>query len=129
MSFERYAGEGRTSTRNKPMASIRANGKIGLNRMAVEAYGVKEFSHAVLFFDKEQHMVGLMFTQDAFEEGAVALCWNKEGKDCYISAGGFLTKFKILHKKAGSYELTLHAEIPGMMAFSPKRGRGRPRTR
>ena len=109
------------------MASIRANGKIGLNRRAVDAYSVKEYSHAVLFFDKEQNLVGLMFTKDASDEGAVALCWNHEGKDCYISAGGFLSKFKITHKKSGSYELTVHDEIPGIVAFKPKRGRGRPR--
>ena len=108
MGFVRYVGEGRV-VNSKPMASIRANAKIGLNRAAVRKYRLNKFSHVVLFFEDATRYIGMMFTNDIGEAGAVRLCHSKDGKDTYISASSFLRKYSLLRPKSVSCPIEDHS--------------------
>lgn len=70
MGFEKFTLVGKSFA---PRVSIWSRGQIGFNNGAVSRYKLDEFSHIVFFFDRELNKVGLRFTNDGSEEGAVKL--------------------------------------------------------
>lgn len=65
--FQRYTHTGRIAA---PLASIWQRGQIGLNKSAVERFGLRQYRYVVLFFDKATASIGLRFSNKKGEAGA-----------------------------------------------------------
>lgn len=102
MAFERYT---KTNLRmGEPKISIWSRGQIGFNSSAIIKYNLNDFDYAVIFFDKETNMVGIMLTNDKKEPGAMKLVKRKSGGFSF-SAQAFLNFYNIDHSKTKKYDL------------------------
>src|SRR5687767_5104400 len=62
------------------------------------------YQYAVLFYDKEQNVIGIKFTAEK-EDGSIAIARHSKGYGGYISATSFFKANRINTKKyAGRYE-------------------------
>ena len=99
-NFERFEQNGSSYS---PKISIRANGAMGFSQGALRRFGMQEGDWlVVLFYDKNQMVIGIQPTQDASTTGAVKLIKrevkSREGKaslNAYISARSFLNYYAI----------------------------------
>ena len=105
MGFEKFTLVGKSFA---PRVSIWSRGQIGFNNGAVSRYKLDEFSHIVFFFDRELNKVGLRFTNDGSEEGAVNLNKRSTG----ISAGmkSFLDYHNVDYTETAQYDLEFDEE-------------------
>ncbi len=69
MSFEKFVPKSAPSS--PPKALIRPTGLISFDAASVDAFGLDKATHAVLFFDRGKKAIGVRFTDDPKEEGAV----------------------------------------------------------
>lgn len=99
MAFERFTASGRSF---KGRVSIRRNGQISLSHGAVQKFNLTDYSHAVLFYDKEEHLIGLKPTQDPEEPGAYKL--HHQGMGASIAGLAFLDYYGIDYSHAQRYE-------------------------
>lgn len=95
MAFERFTQP--RSRGYEPMASIWSRGIIGLNQGAVKDFELEKYDYAVLFFDQETRRVGIKFTNNSKEEGAIKI--TKRASGASISALSFMKNFKIKVEK------------------------------
>jgi hypothetical protein len=91
MAFEKFTEP--RSRGYEPMASIWSRGMIGLNQGAVNEFELEKYDYVVLYFDRETRRIGIKFTRDGKEEGAIKLSKRESGAS--ISARSFMKKFKI----------------------------------
>jgi len=97
MAFEKFVKTGRGYA---PKVSIWMGGQIGFNQGAVERFNIRSFEYAVLFYDKDEQKIGIVFTNEA-EEGANKIAKGKTG--AFISARAFLDYYGIPHDKTERY--------------------------
>jgi len=91
MAFEKF-----TKIRSRgyfPKVSIWGKGQLGFNQGAVGKYGLENFEYAILFYDKENHKIGVRFTKEK-EEGATKLI-KRPGSGLSFSAKAFLDFYAI----------------------------------
>jgi len=124
MAFEKFAG-GRRRV-DEPMAVIYANGKIGFNTAACVRFRIREFSHAVFYFDRERSRVGVDFVNHP-DEGAVRIASPKDNRAACVSARNFLA-FCGVPLKLAHCPLRKRAR-DRFPTFKVKRSRGRPSSR
>lgn len=105
MPFERFTKVGRGY---KPKVSIWSKGQIGFNQGAVLRLNLKKYKFAILFYDQESRRVGLRFTNDINEDGAVKLHVRKTG--AVISARSFLDYYGIDYSKKQKYDVDYDKE-------------------
>lgn len=72
--FERFVKSGRSYA---PKVSIRKRGQIGFNAGAVERFGLKDKSFAILYMSKDKTKMALRFTNDQNEQGVVVIAKKK----------------------------------------------------
>jgi len=99
MAFERFTAGGRSF---RPRVSIRKNGQIGLSQGAVQQFKLSDFPYVVLFYDKDQELIGIKPTRDPEEPGAYKL--NHKGSSATISGLAFLDYFGIDYSRSQRYE-------------------------
>lgn len=90
MAFEKFSESGKTF---KPKVSFRKGGGIGLNAGAVRKFGLKQYSFAILYYDKERRLIGIKPTKSEDEEGARRMTHG--GTGATIGAQGFMDFFEI----------------------------------
>lgn len=100
MVFQRFTHTGRGF---KAKASVRSNGQIGFSHGAIRRFALDEFSHAVLYYDPENRLVGVKPTNDANEEGAIKL--NVKENTAWIAATAFLDYHNLPYTKTTRYDL------------------------
>lgn len=105
MAFKRFIKKGRSVN---SIASIWSRGQMGINKGAVKEFGLGDYSYVVLFFDKDATRIGIKFTHDRREEGALSLTHGQNG--AIISVKAFLDFCHILYSKSKRYALTYDEE-------------------
>ncbi len=100
MAFERFTARGRSYA---PKVSIWKRGQIGLSQGAVERFGLRNFKYVVMFYDSENKMIGLKFTNDEQEEGAAKM--NVKPNGAMFTAKSFLDYYDIEYKETEQYEI------------------------
>lgn len=85
MPFERFT---RVGGSHRPRVSITKQGLISFNQGAHRRFQLADYAYAVLFWDKEQSMVGVMLTNDDTEDGAAKFRHRQSGAD--IAGKSFL---------------------------------------
>lgn len=123
MSFERFIPPITAETR--PKATIRPSGLISFDAVSVETFGLTGYSHAVLFFDKNRKLVGVVPTKSAGEEGA--LPFSRRRKSVSLKAPQFFDSYAISFSRPQRFDVSLD-QASGMMLISIKsvqRKRGR----
>lgn len=99
MAFQRFTASGRSF---KARVSIRRNGQISLSQGAVQKFNLSEYPYVVLFYDKEEHLIGLKPTNDAEEPGAYKL--NHKGIGASVAGLAFLDYYGIDYSRSQRYE-------------------------
>ncbi|OGF52719.1 MAG: hypothetical protein A2Z21_08030 [Candidatus Fraserbacteria bacterium RBG_16_55_9] len=99
MSFERFTASGRSF---KGRVSIRRNGQISLSHGAVQKFNLADYSHVVLFYDKDANLIGLKPTRDPEEPGAYKL--NLKGMGASVAGLAFLDYYGIDYSRSQRYE-------------------------
>jgi hypothetical protein len=103
MTFKRFTETGfRLGKSGKPMVSIWRQGQISFNTAAMQAYKLKEYNYAVLYYDEDAKAVGIMLTNDGKEDGAIKLIKRTSG-GFSVSGKRFLHFHKISYEKTASY--------------------------
>jgi len=104
MGFQRFEGtKYRSGQIGETMVSIWKIGQISFNTDAMRKFNlVGAFTHAVLFFDDDTRSVGIMFTNDADEVGALKLIKRKTGGYA-MSAKKFLNFHGIDYSESKTY--------------------------
>ncbi len=105
MPFEKFLHAGRG---NKPKISIRSNGQIGFNMAAIEKFQLKRHKFAVLFYDKQKRMIGIVPTGNKEDEGAVKL--QVRPTSASISGKSFLDYYEIHHEKTRRFSAVMRQE-------------------
>ena len=101
MPFEKFVERGRGL---RPVASIRNNGQIGLNRGCIHRFDLTT-GLVALYYDKDERRVGIEVGAAEEDEGAHKLI-VKRG-NAFISAGAFLNWYGIAFEgKAKRYNIT-----------------------
>ncbi len=72
MGFEKFVPKSVASS-SPPKALIRPTGLISFDAASVAAFGLDKATHAVLFFDRNKKAIGVRFTSDPNEEGALKI--------------------------------------------------------
>lgn len=117
MGFERFTQTGRSFA---PKVSIWSRGQIGFNNGAVTRFGLEKFDYAVFMFDKDEQKIGLLFTTDKTESGAVKL--NKRVAGISVGAKSFLDYCGIDYSTTKQYELS-HDKENNLYVISLTEGR------
>ncbi len=94
MAYEKFT---QTGQRFNPKISIWEGGQIGFNQGAIKRFNLNKFRFAILFFDREKNRIGVKFTNDQKEEGAIPFNHRKTGG--VISAKAFMDFFGIDYSK------------------------------
>jgi len=76
MAFKRFVRAHRSYER---AISVWSRGQASISAGAVKGYGLDQFKAVVLFYDDENFLVGLKFTTDVNEEGAIPYKTTKNG--------------------------------------------------
>lgn len=69
MAFEKFTKFGESFS---PRISIRNNGQIGINKGAINRFGILDYSHLTIHFDKDNELIGVKLL-NASEEGALPI--------------------------------------------------------
>ena len=102
MAFERFT---RTGSRGyKPKASIWSRGQIGFNQGSVKTFDLEKYKYAILFYDREQRIIGVRFTDDENEKCITKLIIRPNGAS--ISARAFLNYYNIDYTKTTKCDIT-----------------------
>ena len=99
MPFERFTKIGRGY---KPKISITKSGLIGFNQGAVKHLNLTDYECAVLYYDKDNHRIGIGLTNDDNEVGTCRLRKRESGAD--VSAKSFLEYYKIDYEETNRYD-------------------------
>ncbi len=100
MVFQKFTHKGRGF---KTRASIRSNGQIGFSHGVIRRFELDRFSHAVLYFDPDDGMIGVKPTNDSNEEGAIRLTVKQN--TAWVAATAFLDYHNLPYAKTKRYEL------------------------
>lgn len=101
MGFEKFTKKGRGL---KPLASVRTNGQLGMNRGCIERFGLVTETVA-LYYDSETKRIGIELGVDANDDGAHRLVVRPN--NAFIGARPFLNWYGIQYEeKTKRYEVT-----------------------
>lgn len=96
-------------------ATIRQRtGQIGFNLGSINLYKIRDYTKAVLYFDREQRVIGIEFTN---EGGPGAIDIKQSRTNTYVRAKNFLDKYGIDYENSHTHELNRDGET-GMLYFS-----------
>jgi hypothetical protein len=123
MAFERFIPP--QSPGARPKATIRPSGLISFDAAAVEAFGLKNVSHAVLFFDRTRKIVGVQTTANPKEEGAFKLSLRR--RSVSLKAPQFFERYALSFEEPQRFEVGRDEEsemlIINMKNVQRRRGR------
>lgn len=106
LKFERFTDVHR---RLSASLTIRQNGQLMLNEDARSEYGLHQYQYVILFFDRVQRAIGIRFTNDKTEDGALHLLSGSHNS--YVNARSFFEKFQIDYSEARKFDLEPMGEL------------------
>lgn len=104
MGFEKFTKAGRSFA---PKVSIWSRGQFGFSKGAVKRFNLDGFGFVIFYYDKDTKRIGLEFTNDKDQEGALKL--NKRDTGVIVGAKSFLDYYNINYKETKQYDLQ-HSE-------------------
>ena len=105
MAWKKFTEGGRSFAAR---ATISVSGTLSFNEGACQRFKIKDAQAAVLYYDDEEHRVGIELVGDLREEGARRIRRRRMGAD--IAAKPFLDKFDIQPSTTMLYSLTKDEE-------------------
>ena len=101
MAFVKYTD---TSRSHAAKASIGyPSGLLGFNDAARRRFKMDDFGYVILYYDAEEHRIGVELTKAAEAEGAKKIRFRPTGAD--VSIKGFLDFFEVEISKTTSYDV------------------------
>jgi hypothetical protein len=101
MPFERFVPPQVSGA--KPRATIRPSGLISFDAAAVEAFGLDKVTYAILFFDKNRKMVGVLPTNNKKEEGAFKL--SRRRRSVSLKAPEFFERYGLAFEEPQRFDV------------------------
>jgi hypothetical protein len=105
MSWERFTETNRSFA---PRATISKSGYIGFSEGAISRFQISDFTHAVLYYNPVDRLVGIQLTNDPAEPGARQIRRRDKGAD--FPAKPFLEKHAIERRVTTRYDLSRDIE-------------------
>ena len=107
MAFERYVPKKAAKPEKKktPVAVIKPSGYLSFGAETLQELGATEASHAVLYCDAPKKRIGVHFTNDAAEEGALKV--TRRGSTVGVKAPGFFEDFRFVIEKTAKCPVRL----------------------
>jgi hypothetical protein len=106
MPFEKFT---QTRHRFKPKLSIWGKGgQIAFNQGAIDRYNLRNYQYAILFFDREKNRMGIKFTNNENEEGAIKFKIRTTGG--VIPGKAFLDYYGIDYSETKNYDVEFDKE-------------------
>lgn len=90
MGFEKFT---HVKSRYSPSASINAQGVIGMSQGAKNRFGINGEGYAVLYYDRQEQLIGIEIVADGNTEGALSI--KDTGTGAYIKAKSFVQYYAI----------------------------------
>lgn len=106
LNFERFTDVHR---RLSASLTIRQNGHLMFNEDARSEYGLHQYQYVILFFDRVQRAIGIRFTNDKTEDGALRLLSGSHNS--YVTARAFFEKYRIDYSEAHKFDLEPMGEL------------------
>lgn len=100
MAFEKFT---KTGQRFKPKVSIWSRGQIGISQGALERFKLHDYNYVILFYDRDNKIIGFKFTNEESEDGAIKLSVRNTGG--VISGRAFLEYYGIDYSKTKQYDM------------------------
>lgn len=100
MAFIRFTAAGQSFSAK---VSINPRGSISFTRGARLKYKLNDFTHAILFYDLETQRIGIQFTSDPTQEGAIKLRFRDFGAD--LAAKAFIDLHQLPIRKTTAYPI------------------------
>lgn len=100
MAFEKFTMSGRSFA---PKVSIWSRGQIGFNNGAVNRFKLDRFDYVIFHFDKDEQKIGLQFTTNKDEDGAVKL--NKRTTGISVGAKSFFDYYGVDYAVTTQYSV------------------------
>ncbi len=108
MAFQRFIGRRRGEGAPSPKVSILARGLIEFNEGATRKFALSRFNYAVVYYNLETGQVGVQFTNNSNERGAIRVIKKPNG--IVIPAGRFLAQNGLLKSRNISYNVLYSGE-------------------
>lgn len=113
MAFQRFIGQRERAL--SPKVSIPARGLIEFNDGATRKFALNRFNYAILYYEQKARLVGIEFTNNSSEHGAVRVIKKPNGivkkpNGIVIPAGTFLRQNRILHSQSIMYDVLYSGE-------------------
>lgn len=105
MAFERFTETGRGF---EPKVSIWKKGQISFNRGAINRFNISDYVYAILFFDKETNRIGVKFTNDDKEQGAMKM--NHREAMVIVAAKIFFDCYNIDYSETKKYDIQFNEQ-------------------
>ena len=121
MVFEKFTQTGRSFA---PKASISTYGTLSFNDGARRRYQMDDYTHCILYYDRDTHRVGVELTNDKSIQGSRTLRHRTTGSD--VSAKPFVDYFNIHIAGTTYYDLDKD-EQTGLLVFDLLKGTMRKR--
>ena len=101
MAFEKYIPPQTSGVR--PRATIRPSGLISFDAAAVDAFGLRSASYAVLYFDKTRKMVGVQISKNDSDDGALKL--SRRRRSVSVKAPQFFDLYGLSFEEAQRFDV------------------------
>lgn len=111
--FVRFDFKGKTL---RPRMSINAS-YIGLNRAAVEKFGIAKYKAVVLFFDEQDRRIGVLLTNNDSESGSRVVRVHKSGS-ATIACRNFVERYSLFNAVEGINRYTCKFEAEKNMVIA-----------
>jgi len=108
--FVRFDFSGKTL---RPRMSINQT-YLGLNKAAVERFGVQQFKAVVLFYDEQDQRIGVLLTNNEAEVGARSIRVHKGGS-ATIACRNFVERYSLYNPTAGVARYTCNFDMEKKM--------------
>ena len=112
--FERFVESSEVKDKIEAKATIHSDGLLALNEGARAEFAIHDYSHAVLFYDAAAKVIGIKCTNNAAEEGAIAL--RLGDKNSFLAAGEFFEKYQVEYR-SGPHQFPMQCSNGEIMFF------------
>ena len=92
MAFEKFTQTGRSFA---PKASISTYGTLSFNDGARRRYQMDDYTHCILYYDRDTHRVGIELTNDGRTAGARTLRHRRTGFLSLAMLGAWPPRFRM----------------------------------
>jgi hypothetical protein len=120
MGLERFKRFTSTDKGFMPTVSIWNKGQFWFTSGAVNKFDLHKYSYVIFLYDEKKREVGLLFTEDEKEDGAVKL--GKRDSGIVVGGKNFLDCFEIDYSKTKQYLMRVEEE-PSLFVINLEQGK------